>query len=68
MKRRLLSIFLSLTMILSMVPSVWAADETKQDDTDEYSGAGDENACQARNERQLRRDERRYCHMEVGAE
>ena len=35
MKRRLLSIFLSLTMILSMVPSVWAADETKQDDTDD---------------------------------
>ncbi len=33
MKRRLLSIFLSLTMILSMVPSVWAADETQQDDT-----------------------------------
>ena len=32
MKRRLLSIFLSLTMILSMVPSVWAADETQQDD------------------------------------
>ena len=35
MKRRLLSIFLSLTMILSMVPSVWAADETQQDDTDD---------------------------------
>ena len=35
MKRRLLSIFLSMTMILSMVPSVWAADETKQDDTDD---------------------------------
>ena len=34
MKRRLLSIFLSLTMILSMVPSVWAADETLQDDTE----------------------------------
>ena len=34
MKRRLLSIFLSLTMILSMVPSVWAADETQQDDTE----------------------------------
>ena len=32
MKRRLLSIFLSLTMILSMVPSVWAADEMQQDD------------------------------------
>lgn len=32
MKRRLLSIFLSLTMILSMVPSVWAADEMRQDD------------------------------------
>ena len=31
MKRRLLSIFLSLTMILSMVPSVWAADEMQQD-------------------------------------
>ena len=35
MKRQLLSIFLSLTMILSMVPSVWAADETQQDDTDD---------------------------------
>ena len=34
MKRRLLSIFLSLTMILSMVPSVWAADEMQQDDTE----------------------------------
>ena len=33
MKRRLLSIFLSLTMILSMVPSVWAADEMQQGDT-----------------------------------
>lgn len=32
MKRRLLSMFLSLTMILSMVPSVWAADEMQQDD------------------------------------
>ena len=32
MKRRLLSIFLSLTMILSMVPSVWAADEMQQND------------------------------------
>ena len=32
MKRRLLSIFLSLTMILSMVPSVWAADEMQQGD------------------------------------
>ena len=32
MKRRLLSIFLSLTMILSMVPSVWAANEMQQDD------------------------------------
>ena len=32
MKRRLLSIFLSLTMILSMVPSVWAADEMQQYD------------------------------------
>ena len=32
MKRRLLSIFLSLTMILSMVPSVWAADEMQQAD------------------------------------
>lgn len=35
MKRRLLSIFLSLTMILSMLPSVWAADEMQQDDTDD---------------------------------
>ena len=34
MKRRLLSIFLSLTMILSMVPSVWAADETQQEQDD----------------------------------
>ena len=34
MKRRLLSIFLSLTMILSMVPSVWAAGEMQQDDTE----------------------------------
>lgn len=34
MKRRLLSIFLSLTMIFSMVPSVWAADEMQQNDTE----------------------------------
>ena len=34
MKRRLLSIFLSLTMILSMVPSVWAADETGETQQD----------------------------------
>ena len=32
MKRQLLSIFLSLTMILSMVPPVWAADETQQNE------------------------------------
>ena len=34
MKRRLLSIFLSLTMMFTLVPTAWAADEMQQDDTE----------------------------------